>query len=208
MNRSAKETLRAELKSNRTRIRIEDFAAAAQPWFNHLLSEPGREPWTVAGFQPTSREPDIRPLLQSAMTAQARVMLPRPEVDRSLTWVQAHQSLLDQRPTGIPRPSGIGLGNAAVPFRQSRVIILVPALAIDPLTGARIGYGGGFYDRLLAALHPNPPAHDPATKNCDRYLIGVCFGQECRQVPAQIHDQTVTHILTETGVRVLGPRDR
>ena len=45
---------------------------------------------------------------------------------------------------GIPAPTG-----AALP-PQDLALLLVPALAFDPATGVRLGYGGGYYDRLRA----------------------------------------------------------
>lgn len=63
--------------------------------------------------------------------------------------------------------------------------IIVPLIAFDA-TLHRVGYGGGFYDRLLAA-HPN------ARK------IGVAFDlQEIPAVPTEPHDQKLDSVITET----------
>ena len=67
--------------------------------------------------------------------------------------------------------------------------ILVPFLAFDR-SGRRLGYGGGYYDRTLAA-HPGVPA------------IGVGFAAlEVDVVPADDYDARLDAVLTERGVIV------
>jgi 5-formyltetrahydrofolate cyclo-ligase len=72
-------------------------------------------------------------------------------------------------------------------------LIVAPVLAFDG-QGARLGQGGGFYDRTLAALKAEgvtPP------------VVGLAYaGQEVASVPAEDHDQRLDAILTETGYRV------
>jgi 5-formyltetrahydrofolate cyclo-ligase len=71
--------------------------------------------------------------------------------------------------------------------RAEPTALLVPLLAFDR-HGHRLGYGGGFYDRTLAAL--NVPA------------IGIAYaGQEVASLPVEAHDRTLSVILTEHGVR-------
>ncbi len=48
---------------------------------------------------------------------------------------------------GIPKPKG------TEEFRPT--LLLVPCVGFGP-NGTRLGYGGGFYDRTLAALQPRP----------------------------------------------------
>jgi 5-formyltetrahydrofolate cyclo-ligase len=68
-------------------------------------------------------------------------------------------------------------------------IFLVPLLAFDA-TGTRLGYGGGFYDRTLAAL--------PGAR-----AIGVAYaGQEVPSLPRHAHDHPLDAVITETGVRL------
>ena len=55
--------------------------------------------------------------------------------------------------------------------------------------GTRLGYGGGFYDRTLAALQPAP------------YTVGVGYGHGfVPWLAAEPHDVPLDAILTEDGV--------
>ncbi len=75
-------------------------------------------------------------------------------------------------------------------------LILVPALAFDQ-TGARLGQGGGWYDRALENL--------PA-----RILtIGIAFDfQIVDFVPREAHDQTVAKIVTDKRILIPSARSR
>ena len=70
-------------------------------------------------------------------------------------------------------------------------IVVTPLLAFDA-TGARMGYGGGFYDRTLQSLQRNP----------DLSAIGFAFAaQEIELVPTEPTDQRLDAIVTENGIR-------
>lgn len=69
-------------------------------------------------------------------------------------------------------------------------VLVVPALAFDP-QGFRLGYGGGFYDRTLAALRARGP------------VLAIGFGlagQIVEAVPRGPHDAPLDLIVTEAGV--------
>ena len=74
-------------------------------------------------------------------------------------------------------------------------LIVVPGAGFD-LTGDRLGYGGGFYDRFFMRLNPVTPR------------VAICF--ECQviaQVPVDKHDAKMTMLITENAVydfRTLG----
>jgi 5-formyltetrahydrofolate cyclo-ligase len=69
--------------------------------------------------------------------------------------------------------------------------ILVPGLAFDR-AGRRLGYGAGYYDRLLARL-PGVPR------------IAVAFSiQVIDQIPVDDHDLPVDILVTETQLTQLG----
>ena len=70
-------------------------------------------------------------------------------------------------------------------------ILVVPLVAFDR-QGGRLGYGGGFYDRTLAALRAQGPV----------LAIGFAFAaQEAEDLPLEPTDQPLDLIVTETGVR-------
>ncbi|HEY6918451.1 MAG TPA: 5-formyltetrahydrofolate cyclo-ligase, partial [Tabrizicola sp.] len=78
--------------------------------------------------------------------------------------------------------------------------VLTPDIALAPLVGwtvegYRLGYGGGYFDRTLAALSPRP------------FTIGIGFETACLPtIFPQPHDIPLDVILTETGIRTLpGP---
>ena len=65
---------------------------------------------------------------------------------------------------------------------------LIPGVAFDR-KGGRLGYGGGFYDRLLPGLPDDPP------------LISVAFEvQMVDEVPLGPHDAPVHAVVTEEGI--------
>ncbi|GAA0526219.1 5-formyltetrahydrofolate cyclo-ligase [Rhizomicrobium palustre] len=69
-------------------------------------------------------------------------------------------------------------------------VLLVPLLAFDD-AGYRLGYGGGFYDRTLAALR----AKKPIT------AIGIAYaGQRIDHLPRDAYDQRLDAVLTEEGL--------
>jgi 5-formyltetrahydrofolate cyclo-ligase len=69
-------------------------------------------------------------------------------------------------------------------------VLIVPLLAFDR-RGYRLGYGGGFYDRTLAALR----AAGPIT------AIGFAFAaQEVDKVPTDATDQCLDLVVTEAEV--------
>jgi 5-formyltetrahydrofolate cyclo-ligase len=91
-------------------------------------------------------------------------------------------------PFGIPEPPA----DARVPVAIESVgAVVVPGLAFD-LQGNRLGWGAGYYDRLLAGVRPGVP------------VVALAF--ECQIVPAipsMGHDVRMSAIVTEQ--RVIRP---
>jgi 5-formyltetrahydrofolate cyclo-ligase len=68
--------------------------------------------------------------------------------------------------------------------------MLVPMLAFDA-RGFRLGYGGGFYDRTVAALRARRPL----------LTLGFAFAaQRVPDLPVGPHDQALDAIVTEDGI--------
>jgi len=85
-----------------------------------------------------------------------------------------------------------GVWDIPVPDEGDRVrpeVLLVPLLGFDP-QGYRLGYGGGYYDRTLAAARPAPPL-----------AIGVGFDTgRLETIHPQPHDVPMDLIVTERQV--------
>jgi 5-formyltetrahydrofolate cyclo-ligase len=75
-------------------------------------------------------------------------------------------------------------------------VVLVPLLAFDA-RGYRLGYGGGFYDRTLAALRARKPI----------VAVGVAYDElKVDAVPHLDYDQRIDWVLTPSGpLRCTGP---
>jgi 5-formyltetrahydrofolate cyclo-ligase len=72
-------------------------------------------------------------------------------------------------------------------------VVIVPGVAFTP-DGARLGQGGGWYDRFLAEVRPECTS------------IGVGFDPQVVDVlPTEPHDIRLDCVVTESGVAV--PRD-
>jgi 5-formyltetrahydrofolate cyclo-ligase len=87
----------------------------------------------------------------------------------------------------------LALGVWRIPVPAQRIveiptILIVPLLGFDE-AGFRLGYGGGYYDRTLAAMQPQP------------FTVGVGF--ELGRLPTihpQPHDIPMNVIATEAGI--------
>ena len=139
----------------------------------------------VAGYWPIVTELDDRPLL--ARLDERGVICALPVV------VSAGAPLLFRSwgPLDELEPGVLGTSHptAAAPEVVPDVV-LVPLLAFDR-DGYRLGQGGGYYDRTLAALRSRGPLT----------AIGVGFAvQETDRVPRGANDERLDWVLTEEGL--------
>lgn len=90
---------------------------------------------------------------------------------------------------GVREPIAIAGENVLRPDEIS--IFVVPGLAFS-LDGARLGQGGGWYDRALAQ------AQEEEEENSQALVIGACFDcQLVETLPRESHDQNVGLVVTE-----------
>jgi len=141
--------------------------------------------------------------IRHALGAGKTLILPRVNrATRALELYEVREPARDLEPGvwGILEPK---------PDRCARVepdvvdVILVPGLAFDAQC-RRLGYGGGFYDRLLGGLTTRPPLRPPL-------IAGAFEAQMVGAVPAGAHDVPMDIVVTEGGryppapVRGCGP---
>ncbi|MBW3667453.1 MAG: 5-formyltetrahydrofolate cyclo-ligase [Actinobacteria bacterium] len=149
----------------------------------------GRLPGTIAAYLALGHEVDVESLF--TRLPGWRWVLPRVEPDGALTW-RDRDLPREVHSFGMSQPVDRG---EAVPVSHIDVF-LVPGMAFDE-TGARLGRGGGHYDRVLAV------------RRKDSAAVGVTVEDRVIEaVPVHDHDQRVDWLATESGVRECSPKGR
>lgn len=181
-----KAALRKAALSARAALDPEAKAAAAEAiagFGGELVAD--ERPARVSLFFSVKGEVDTGPLATKLAAAGVPLCLPviarkgEPLLFRS--WKPGDP--LEDKPFGLREP----LESAAEVIPD---LLFVPLAAFDVL-GARVGYGGGFYDRTLEKLRAAGPA----------FAVGLAFAaQQVEEVPVAGHDEPLDAILTERGV--------
>ena len=104
-------------------------------------------------------EPGTGPLLEALAARGVRVLLPVLGSGLQRDWAEyaGPDDLRERAPGRPPEPGGATLGAATLADAD---VVIAPALAVDT-TGARLGQGGGWYDRALEHLRPGVPRRRP-----------------------------------------------
>lgn len=105
---------------------------------------------TIYGYLPYNQEVRTVPMLQRALAEGKRVAVPKVYGDEMRFIYITDLTQVETGYAGIPEP----VADAPV-ADDPAALVLMPGLAFDP-QGHRIGYGGGFYDRFLAAEANHP----------------------------------------------------
>ena len=161
-------------------------SAALVQHLEHLLAQ--HAPGMLAFYWPIRAEVDCRSLVKRLLANGWRACLPV-IVDRNSAmafreWTP--DSAMVAGEYGIPT---VREGEAVTPK-----VLLMPVNAIDR-AGYRLGYGGGYFDRTLAAMSPCP------------YTIGVGFDLvKVESISSEAHDCAVDTLVTESGVTCFGKR--
>ena len=172
--------LKALLRERARALRLRFDPALGQAVTRHLLEALALQPGAaVAGTWPLAGEMDLRDLWHALHARGHRVLLPQtPPRGQALifrAWTPGAPMVAER--FGTARPDGpVGMPD----------LLIVPFLAFDA-AGHRLGYGGGYYDRTLAAL-PGVPA------------VGAGFAAlRVDSLPVGPHDRALDQIFTEHG---------
>jgi 5-formyltetrahydrofolate cyclo-ligase len=166
-----------------------DSAAIAQRF--ESLPET-KDAFCIAIYASLNTEPDTWRLIDRFQTLGRTILLPRVSGPRALEWgrYDGPGSLVAGK-WNILEPK-----EPTTALLRDSAIIVVPAVAVDPLHGTRIGYGGGFFDAALADV----PHHSQGGP----LRVSLCFDDEVIEgLPANDWDACVDVIVTPT--RTLRP---
>lgn len=190
----SKDKLRQEFLQHRQALRWMDWQRKSQaicqqiqalPWFIQAV--------TILAYSPHQQEPDICELFQTYSMSK-KWGLPRIQ-GKTLMWHRFWPGQAQQL-----RPDRYGI---LTPPVESPVIsapevdlILVPCVAVDR-QGYRLGYGGGYYDRMLA----EPAWHTVKT-------LGIVFESACvEKLPTQAWDIPLNGYCSEHQTVMIKPQD-
>lgn len=185
--REAKRELRERIMAARDSMAAEARAEASRTIADRIC---GLDSWARARVVlltlPFRSEWDAAHVALQALAGHKTLALPR--VDPAARILQLHH-VIDLAHDIVPGYLGIPEPRVACPTIDRGAIdwILVPGVAFDA-AGHRLGYGGGFYDRLLPEL-PRTPR-----------VAGAFELQLVDALPRAPHDCVVDAIVTERRV--------
>ena len=187
----ARTSLRASIRRLRRGVSPAERARAART-IAHIADHELhlRRGSRVALYASTPEELDTTEVIALALRRGCRVYLPRIHGHRLARTMHFAESGERQRFNrfGIPEPHG-AQGFSA----RSLDIVFVPLVGFDR-HGARLGMGGGYYDRALAFRRTRTAWRVPL-------LVGLGYAlQEVEQITPAAHDVPLDLVITERGV--------
>jgi 5-formyltetrahydrofolate cyclo-ligase len=184
-----KRALRLESISAREAIPEDDRAALCARIRERLASLPAwKQASLVALYAPLRGEVDLLPLVEMARAEGKRVVFPRASIVRRTLEFYEIESVDQLSPGAYGVPEPLADAKRRVPLAAVD-LFLVPGVAFDG-AGRRLGFGGGYYDRLLEF---------PGLAT-----VGIAFEIQMRDaLPEEAHDRKVDLVLTE--LRTMAP---
>jgi 5-formyltetrahydrofolate cyclo-ligase len=181
----SKSPLREKLKQLRDQVDPAFAESASQGIWNILckLAEFNKAKG-IGAFASTPSEINTYSILEGSLELGKRLYLPKITKDKNQFYFYNVQDFkkLTKGPFGILEPSG----NKPADWEEID-LVLVPGLAFD-MTGNRLGFGKGYYDRVLPLLK----------KSTLTIGLGYSF-QIVEKIPTESHDVPLKAVLSEKG---------
>jgi 5-formyltetrahydrofolate cyclo-ligase len=173
-------------------VRLQKAEIICQRAIEHLQLEMRLElqkDYVLYTYIPFRTELNVMPIVEWCWQNGIRVAAPRVlPLHRELEfhYIKGYEDLQPQPPWGIHEPS---MDTPIVDYQLHRGCMMVPGLAFD-LNRARLGYGGGYYDKFLQTM---------ADQNVSMYKLALAMDMQIvHEVPSEPHDFAADFIITET----------
>jgi len=184
-NKTSKDEIRRTLLEKRLALKPNEVRGQSEKVLSRLRTLPAwRDASGVLLYMPVKNEVDVSPLLPDLWAGGVRALIPRCRPGRpgemDIVRVERYEDICPGA-YGIPEP------NPALPAVAACApdLALIPGIAFDR-SGARLGFGGGYFDRLLASRIPQKTV-----------LIGLAYAfQVVEKIPADPWDVRVHAVIT------------
>ncbi len=173
-----KTELRRSIRARKRAMTEEEIVSRSEKLAELLsASDAYKTAKTIYGYLPYNQEVRTVPMLEQALKDGKRVAVPKCYGNEMKFIYMEDLSKVEKGYAGIPEP--IADGPVA---DDTTALVLMPGLAFDP-QGHRIGYGGGFYDKFLAAEPDHP-------------TLALCYEfQMLPELKTEAHDIPVDTVL-------------
>lgn len=176
-----KNTLREKIKQRRKNLTHDEILQKSEKITSFLTeTQIYQTAKCICVYMASFNEPRTLPFIEKALADGKKICLPVTDIESntlSLSYI-SDTALLKKGAYGILEPSVIDNANP-----HDIDLIIVPGIVFDR-NGSRIGFGKGFYDRLLS--------------DTSAVKVGVCYAfQLCEGIPADKHDIPMNMIVTE-----------
>ena len=173
-----KKELRATIRARKRAMTEEEIVSRSDSLAQQFYaSEAYKNAKTIYGYMPYNQEVRTIPMMEQALKDGKRVAIPKCYGDTMKFIFIDDLSKVEKGYANIPEP----IADEPV-ADDTTALVLMPGLAFDP-QGHRCGYGGGFYDKFLAA-EPNHPT------------LALCYEfQMLPHLETEAHDIPVDYVL-------------
>lgn len=183
-NNPERKVLRQALIARREALTADERLQLTAALNTHLLELLERLPARTLGFcWPYRGEADILPAVSTWLAADTHRQAALPVVPETPGPLRFHR----WQPGAAMQPDRFGIPQPVEHVTLDTDLLLVPVNGFDA-KGYRIGYGGGYFDRTLASLSPQP------------VTVGVGFElSRLESIEPQAHDRPLDWLVTEAG---------
>ena len=185
-----KETIRKEMLARRNAMTSAEAESKSKAIAANLMKiKEYKEAATVLFYAAKGNEARTENLIKAALASGKRALMPVTDMAKKEivgAEIKDYDADLMNGPFGILEPKRkIAVDEKAID------VVVVPGVAFD-LACHRLGYGYGYYDKLL---------HRLAAKNPGMAAIGLSYDfQVVEKLPAEGHDHKLDRIVTESQV--------